>query len=907
MPAGAEFQVNTYTTGNQYIPRVAMDPAGDSVVTWVSFGQDGSGYGVYAQRYNAAGTAEGSEFRVNTYTAANQVFPSVAMDAAGDFVIAWASYNQDGSGYGIYAQRYNAAGVAQGGEFHVSTTTAGDQSFPTVAMDAAGDFVVAWDSNQGGSTYGIYAQRYNAAGAAQGSQFQVDTYNAANTTFPTIGMDTAGDFVIAWSADGEDGSGYGIYAQRYNAAGTAQGSEFRVNTYTKGDQIYPTVGMDGAGDFVVGWESDGQDGSGYGIYAQRYNPAGAAQGSEFQVNTYTTGDQQQPSLAIDAHGDFLISWESPHDGSGNGIDAQQFTAAGARVGGEFQVNTHTAGDQKQPSVALDANGDALIAWESDSAQDGSGYGIFAQRYTSQPTANVSITKAGQASGTVGTNLTYTITVSNAAGGAAAAGVIVTDTLPAGVTFVSATDPNGAITHSGSTVTDTLSGDLAAGSTDTLTLVATPGASTAGTTVTNSAKVTTTTTNVLGAPTTATASTAIAATPTLTIVKSAPATGTVGAALTYTVTVTNTGGAAATGATVTDVLPAGFTNITATDLAGTVVVTGNTVTDSLGSLAATTGVETLTITATPGASLRGQAVTNTATLTFDATTQTSSATTTIGGVAPPTGVGYLAGVSGDGTIQTFVQNVYRELLGREPDSSGEAFWLSYLSAHDNAAGRQQVIQAFMNSPEYAVHYITTAFNVILHRAPDAGGLAFWTDKMGQPGTPGQNTGSADEKYIIAALYGSDEFYLDSGSTPQGWINALYEDLLGRAADGGGLTFWSNELKTRGSGDRDGIVRDLLTTPEVAHDLLDSFYPAAGGTASTPLATPGTTAGTGMTELALLTGGGWENLYLEGAYGSSPQGNDGFFNSLVAGGNWDDIQLLMLETPQFYSNPNRPVTS
>ncbi|HQU42426.1 MAG TPA: DUF4214 domain-containing protein [Pirellulales bacterium] len=78
-----------------------------------------------------------------------------------------------------------------------------------------------------------------------------------------------------------------------------------------------------------------------------------------------------------------------------------------------------------------------------------------------------------------------------------------------------------------------------------------------------------------------------------------------------------------------------------------------------------------------------------------------------------------------------------------------------------------------------------------------------------------------------MYGSDEFYLKSGNTPQGWINALYEDILGRPADGGGMTFWANELSLRGAGDRDGIVRDLLTTPEVAHGLLDSFYPAAGG--------------------------------------------------------------------------------
>lgn len=383
-PDGAEFRVNTFTTGNQYVPRVAMDPAGDSVVTWVSFGQDGSGYGVYAQRYNAAGAPEGGEFRVNTTTDRNQVFPSVAMDAAGDFVVAWASYNQDGSGYGIYAQRYSSTGAAEGGEFHVSTTTAGDQSFPTVAMDAAGDFVVAWDSNQGGSTYGIYAQRYDSAGVAQGGEFQVNTYTG-NSTFPTIGMDSTGDFVVAWSSDGEDGSGYGIYARRYNAAGAAQGGEFKVNTYTKGDQIYPTIGVDRAGDFVVAWESDAQDGSGYGVYAQRYNAAGSAQGSEFQVNTYTKGDQQQPSLAVDANGNFVITWESQQDGSGNGVYAQQYAANGAPVGNEFQVNTYTVGDQKQPSVALDAIGDAVVVWESD-VQDGSGFGVYAQRYLAQPTA-----------------------------------------------------------------------------------------------------------------------------------------------------------------------------------------------------------------------------------------------------------------------------------------------------------------------------------------------------------------------------------------------------------------------------------------------------------------------------------------------------------------------------------------
>ena len=89
-----------------------------------------------------AATPVGGEFLVNTTTADSQTRASMAMDADGDFVVAWQSNLQDGSGNGIFAQRYNAAGVAQGIEFRVNTTTANFQVSPDIAMDADGDFVV---------------------------------------------------------------------------------------------------------------------------------------------------------------------------------------------------------------------------------------------------------------------------------------------------------------------------------------------------------------------------------------------------------------------------------------------------------------------------------------------------------------------------------------------------------------------------------------------------------------------------------------------------------------------------------------------------------------------------------------------------------------------------------------------
>ena len=380
-PPGPEFQVNTYTSANQYTASVAMEPTGDFVVVWHS-PQDGSGYGIYAQRYNAAAVPQGGEFRVNTHTTDFQGSPSVAMDDHGNFVVVWESASQDGSGLGVYAQRFSSTGAPLGGEFRVNTFTSNAQRWPEVAMDALGNFVVTWTGNgQDGSGYGVYARRYSAAGTALGGEFRANSYTTAFQSLSDVAMDSSGDFVIAWHSYGQDGSGTGVYAQRYNAAGSPQGGEFRANTYTTQGQAIPAVAMDAGGDFVVAWQSRDQDGNFDGVYVQRYNALGVPQGSEFRANTQTADTQRDVSVAMDGDGDFLVTWSSQaQDGSAYGVYAQRYTAAGAAQGGEFRVNTFTSGDQRIPGVALDFDGDAVIAWESRE-QDGSAFGVFARQFT----------------------------------------------------------------------------------------------------------------------------------------------------------------------------------------------------------------------------------------------------------------------------------------------------------------------------------------------------------------------------------------------------------------------------------------------------------------------------------------------------------------------------------------------
>ncbi|MEJ7638477.1 MAG: hypothetical protein WKF75_11015 [Singulisphaera sp.] len=120
------------------------------------------------------------ETRVNTQNQNVQSFSpddskNVAVDSQGNYVIVWTSGNQDYSGDGVYARRFNAAGSPLGAEFRVNVYTANEQTDPTVAMAHDGSFLVAWASQPGRLRWGVYARRYDAAGPA-GGEFRVSTH-----------------------------------------------------------------------------------------------------------------------------------------------------------------------------------------------------------------------------------------------------------------------------------------------------------------------------------------------------------------------------------------------------------------------------------------------------------------------------------------------------------------------------------------------------------------------------------------------------------------------------------------------------------------------------------------------------------------------------------------------------------
>jgi VCBS repeat-containing protein len=406
-PIANEFRLNQATAGDQGQPTITALADGGFIATWQSSGQDGSGLGIYARRFDASGAPVGNEFQVNTTTDFDQETPSVVSLKDGGLVFVWASgisefqasqgvtgNPQDGNLRGIVAQVYDADGNAVGNEILVNTETAGDQRYARVAATENGGFVVTWTTNT--TVDDIKAQRFDANGGKIDGEFQVNTFTTDYQSHSAIAALPNGGFIVTWqSFDQTAGDHYDVYAQRYDANGAAVDSEFKVNSSGANAQAAAAVTTFADNSFVVVWASNLQDsatpgmfGSNFGIYGQRYNADGTVNGGEFHVSTATADDQYGPSVLTLPDGGFLVSWLSlQQDAAGTyGIYAQRFDAGGEAVGVEFRINQITAGDQLAVEtsnvVTVLASGQLATVWYGDpAAAAGQGQEAYGRIFT----------------------------------------------------------------------------------------------------------------------------------------------------------------------------------------------------------------------------------------------------------------------------------------------------------------------------------------------------------------------------------------------------------------------------------------------------------------------------------------------------------------------------------------------
>jgi hypothetical protein len=159
-------------------------------------------------------------------------------------------------------------------------------------------------------------------------------------------------------------------------------------------------------------------------------------------------------------------------------------------------------------------------------------------------------------------------------------------------------------------------------------------------------------------------------------------------------------------------------------------------------------------------------------------------------------------------ERFVAQVYLDLLGRFVDAAGLATFTGLLAQGVSAA---QLVSFIESSHECHLVEVQAAYQLLLHRAADAIG---WHDDVGL-----LDSGATIEQ-VEAIIAGSPEYFsIRGGGTNDGFLTAIYGDLLHRAPDNDSRAAFDQLLQTRTTAQAAAIVLGSL---EYKRDLVESYY-------------------------------------------------------------------------------------
>jgi hypothetical protein len=379
--AGPEIRVNSNlgSTFEEEADVLAL-ANGSYVVTWEETGTS-SGLGsasvidVWGQVIDSDSAHSGNAFLVNTSTNGTQRGASGTGLSNGDFVVSWYSFDAAVESYSkVRAQRFDSSGAKLGSEIAVSDDTGQGAGLPAATSYTDG-FLLVWSSADG-----IRARRYANDGTA-GTTFFV---HSSSGRAVHVSANESGAFVVVWASTDED-----IYARRFAADDQPEGAAFVVNTKTEDFQAEPTVALANDGSFFVAWwdgwfvSIDGDDAT---VCGRVFDAEGVALAPQFVINTHTAGREVGPRIVVDSAGVYSIAWwewSSAFDRNGQAVVFRQYDPLGEPIGDVLPVNRIILADQVFPDIAIQPNGNALVAWQSEDEDPGNFNDSFPQRIRAQ--------------------------------------------------------------------------------------------------------------------------------------------------------------------------------------------------------------------------------------------------------------------------------------------------------------------------------------------------------------------------------------------------------------------------------------------------------------------------------------------------------------------------------------------
>jgi hypothetical protein len=369
---GKNVRVNTDPTMRwQSDPAIAVGDDGRFVLSWEDrriFGNSD----IFCRRYDPSGNPIGSEFRVgDSAPDGDQMISGIHMAPNRSFFIAWDD-RRNGITGDIFGQFLDSFGVRVDTNFRVNDDPVGfaNQYEPAVSGDDSGRYVVAWMDGRGlnGYDWNIFAQRFDASGNRLGANIQVTTNDSVQWV-PWVVAAPAGSFIVAWEDRRKGEADFDVYARIYDDQGQPTTDEFRVNDDADvAIQFATSAAANRYGEFLVVW-ADRRNGD-EDVYAQMFAPNGDTVGDNFRVSSASaTGNQGVPGVAVRPDGGFVVAWADFREGNYD-IYAQRIDRNRTLVGSSFRVNDDAlSSHQRVSSIAMDAGGRFVASWEDERDPD----------------------------------------------------------------------------------------------------------------------------------------------------------------------------------------------------------------------------------------------------------------------------------------------------------------------------------------------------------------------------------------------------------------------------------------------------------------------------------------------------------------------------------------------------------
>ncbi|PLS23604.1 calcium-binding protein [Neptunicoccus cionae] len=423
---GVETRVNTETASNQHEAKVTTLTNGNTIVTWESNLQDGSGLGVFAKLFSADGTELTGDLGMNVTTSGDQSDPQVVALDNGRAMVVWRA------GGDIWYRIVEEDGSSPVGELQLNETVSASNF--KITKFASDDFIVTWeasDASLGTTSVGVYAQRFMFNGIKEWEEFRVNDKTDGGQRNADTAELNSGTVFTAFQSQGQIGtvSEQGIYLRNFSNTSTPVGSDITVADEVGIHETRPQIVALSGGGFVVAYFA-GQE-----VYAKTFINTGAevpsslahisegvgsqnnmifdlvalpdnryvvvwvspgsfgndlhyrvleADGSTVNtglVHSVTAGTQNFPEVHVLPQGGFVTAFTT---GNGTALDiaivrhAEDGTPVGPPSQVEYPVNTTTGNAQLDPKIAVSDDGDVIVTWQSN-FQDGSGNGVYMQR------------------------------------------------------------------------------------------------------------------------------------------------------------------------------------------------------------------------------------------------------------------------------------------------------------------------------------------------------------------------------------------------------------------------------------------------------------------------------------------------------------------------------------------------